>query len=417
MFAASFLAVASISPGGALPIPPPPPKVLAGLDVLLTEKLDLIQGKRIGLITNPTGITADGRQNVDALAAAPGVKLAALFGPEHGVRGDAYAGDSVETTTDTRTGIPLYSLYGKNHKPKPEWLAGLDMLLYDIQDTGNRSYTYIGTMARCMEAAKAAGVPFMVLDRPNPMGGELVDGNILDVTKGTSLVGLYPIAYFYGMTPGECALLFNKEFKIGCDLRVVEMKGWKRSMIFSDTGLLWVPPSQHVPRFESSYHMGVTGTIGELHTVNEGVGYTLPFETLGAPWIEAEKFAEALNARRLPGLFFRPMHYSPRYGTYSGEKCHGVQIYILDYRAVRPIAAGTHIMEVLQKMYPEKYPLGDPRDKKSAGRIRMFNKVMGTDQTRFNLLDGKSASAIIASWQPEVEKFLAQRKGYLLYKE
>jgi uncharacterized protein YbbC (DUF1343 family) len=413
--AAAQQAAAAPAPAPAPAWKRPTPAVLPGIDVLLTEQIDLIKGKKIGLITNPSGITADGRQNIDALVANPDVKLVALFGPEHGVRGEYYGGEKITSGKDPETGIAVYSLYGATQRPKPEWIKDLDMLLYDIQDTGNRSYTFIGTMAYAMEECKKVGVPFMVLDRPNPMNGNLVDGNILDPAKAKSLVGLYPIAYFYGMTPGESAEYFNKEFGIGCDLRVVKMKGWKRAMNFADTGLMWVPPSQHVPRYESSYHMGVTGTLGELHTVNEGVGYTLPFETLAAPWINGAELAKALNARNVPGVFFRPISYTPRYGTHSGKKCQGVQIHILDYEILRPIALSIHLMEVLQKMYPENHPLGNPEDKANAGRIGMFTKVMGTDLVRNDILAGKSAQAIIDSWKPEVDKFMATRAKYLLY--
>lgn len=391
------------------------PAVLPGIDILLNEQRDPIRGKRIGLITNPTGITAAGRQNIDALHEDPEIELAALFGPEHGVRGEFYGGDKVASEVDPVTGIQVYSLYGATRRPKPEWLEGLDALVYDIVDTTNRSYTFVYTMAYAMEAARDAGIPFIVLDRPAPMGGDLVDGNILDVSKGTSFVGLYPIAYLYGMTPGELARYFNRECGIGCDLQVVEMRGWRRSMTFNETGLLWVLPSQHVPRWETSYYLAITGTFGELHRMNEGVGFTLPFEMVGAPWIDRQEFAEELNGRDLPGLFFRPHTWIPRYGTYKGEKVDGVQVHISDYSKVRPVSASIHIMEALQKLYPEQNPLGDPEDEQSRGRIRMFNQVMGTDQVRADLLAGRSAEEIIESWQPDVEEFMETRAQYLIY--
>lgn len=390
---------------------PVEPAVSPGIDLLVSKKRNLIEGKRIGLITNPTGITADGRQNIDLLHEDPQIDLVALFGPEHGVRGEFYAGDSVQSDVDTATGIPVHSLYGSTRRMKPEWLEGIDVLVYDILDTGNRSYTYIYTMAYAMEAARDAGIPFIVCDRPNPLGGNLVDGNILDVSKGTSFVGLYPIAYLYGMTPGELARYFNAEFEIGADLHVVEMEGWNRGMTFDDTGLLWVLPSQHVPHWQSTYFLAITGTFGELHRMNEGVGFTLPFEMVGAPWIDRQVFADTLNDREIPGLFFRPHTWVPRYGTYNGEKVQGVQIHITDYSKVRPVSASIHIMETLQKLYPEENPLGT-----AEGRIAMFNKVMGTDQIRLNLLAGKSAEEIIASWQPEMERFLEKRENYLIYR-
>jgi len=405
----------------------PSGRVVPGIDVLLTERIDLIAGKRVGLLTNPSGITMDGRSSIDALHEAPNVNLVALFAPEHGVRGTAYGGDKVTSGTDPQSGVFVYSIYGKTNTPKVEWLKQLDVLVYDIQDTGNRSYTFYCTMANAMKAAREAGITFIVCDRPNPMSGNLVDGNILDVSKGTSLVGCFPIAYFYGMTPGELARMINEEFGVGCKLEVVKMKGWSRSMVFGQTGLLWVPPSQHVPRFETAYYMGITGTLGELHTVNEGVGYTLPFETLGAPWINGDQLADALNARNLPGLFFRPMSYMPRYATYKDQLIHGVEIHITDFSVVRPIEASVDIMEVLQKLYPEKNPLGvvqdplpaDPEKAKEAkaarARVSMFNKVMGTDQVRLDILAGKSAVEVISSWQPAVKDFMAKRAKYLIY--
>ncbi len=392
------------------------PAVLPGINVLLTKEIDLVKGKKIGLITNPSGILADGTQNIDALAAHPDVNLVALFGPEHGVRGQFYGGDKVDSGVDPLTNIPVYSLYGETRVPKQEWLKPLDALLYDIQDTTNRSYTFYATMAHAMGAAKEAGIPFIVLDRPTPMSGNLVDGNILDPSQGTSFVGLYPIAYIYGMTPGEAASYFNKEFDINCDLKVVKMKGWKRKMNFGDTGLMWVPPSPHVPRWDSSLFLAITGTFGELHRMNEGVGYTLPFETVAAPWINPQEFANALNDLHYPGVFFRPTMYQPRYATYADELCGGVQIHVVDYSKVKPVSLSIHIMEVLQRLYPENNPLGDPDDAQLARRIRMFKMVMGTDQVRNDLLAGKSAEEIIASWQPEVDQFMKTRKKYLLYK-
>lgn len=391
------------------------PRVLPGIDVLLTGRRDLIQGKKVGLLTNPSGITAAGIPSIDALLADPEVQLVALFAPEHGVRGIEYAGDKVQTNSDSLTGLPIYSLYGATRTPSAEWLKGLDALIYDIQDTGNRSYTFYCTMANAMKAAREAGITFIVCDRPNPMGGELVDGNILDASKGTSLVGCFPIAYFYGMTAGELARMINTEFGVGCKLEVVPMKGWKRSMNFGETGLIWVPPSQHVPRFETSYYMGITGTIGELHTVNEGVGYTLPFETLAAEWIDPYEFAAELNARHLPGVYFRPTSYKPRYGVMKDQLVHGVQIHITDYAAIKPITVGLHAMHALQKLYPDRKPLGDENDSASRGRISMFTKVMGTDQARADLLSGKTPEEILASWQPAIAVFMAQRAKYLLY--
>ncbi len=403
-----------VVPPAASKLETPDQPVLTGLDVLLGNTAPLA-GKRIGLITNPTGIARDGRQNIDALMDAPEIELTALFGPEHGVRGQFYAGERVGTHEDETTGLPVYSLYGQTRRPKPEWLEGLDAIVYDIQDTGNRSYTYIYTMAYAMEAAREADIPFFVLDRPDPFGGVLVDGNILDPDKGTSFVGLYPIAYLYGMTPGELARYFNTEFAIGCDLRVIELEGWHRPLTFEETGLTWVLPSQHVPRPETAYHMAATGILGELHTASVGIGFTLPFEVVGAPWIDRNKLARELQSRDLPGVAFRPLVFVPRYGAFEGESCQGVQIHITDFSKVRPVALGIHIMEALQSLYPDRHPLGDPDDDYAQGRIRMFNRVMGTDDVRSALLDGAGADEIIEGWTSEVDAFLEKREAYLMY--
>lgn len=386
------------------------PVVKPGIEVLLTQKIDLVKNKRVGLITNPTGIDSNFRSSIDLLHQCKDVKLAALFGPEHGIRGDFFAGEKVTNDIDPITGVKVYSLYGGTFKPTAEMLENIDCLLYDIQDTGCRGYTFIYTMAYGMQAAKEYGKKFIVLDRPNPLGGNLVDGNILD-PQFASFVGLYPIAYSYGMTPGELALYFNKECNINCDLSVVKMDGWKRSMKYWDTGLPWIPPSMHIPRVDTPFYSAITGILGELNTVNEGVGYTLPFEVVGAPWIDAYQLADELNKRNLPGVFFRPVSYEPRYYVFSKQKCKGVQIHILDYNTVMPVSAGIHIMEAIQKLYPDKKLLAPA----NAARIDMFDKVMGTDTVRKALASGKTADEIIKSFESQLQDFMKKRSAYLLY--
>ena len=248
---------------------PAPMPVKPGVDVLVSDPPPLIQGKRLGLVTNATGLTSGRESTIDALRRLSGVQLIALFGPEHGVRGDAEAGVAVEGYVDARSGIRVFSLYGRTHKPTPEMLKGVDVLLYDIQDIGSRPYTYIYTMARCMEAAKENGIPFIVLDRPDPLGGVLVEGPVLD-PDFRSGIGLYPIPYVYGLTAGELARLFNEEFGIHCDLGVVAMEGWQRGMAFEETGLMWVPTSPHIPQAQSVRHCAAVGAIGELHQVDVG---------------------------------------------------------------------------------------------------------------------------------------------------
>ncbi len=399
----SFLAFAQYE-GGKNPVVQP------GIEVLLNEKIDLVKGKRVGLITNPTGVDSKFRSSIDLLHQNEDVKLTALYGPEHGLRGDAFAGEKVEGGIDPVTGVKIHSVYGSTRKPTKQMLEDVDVLLYDIQDTGCRGYTYIYTMAYAMQAAKEYDKDFIVLDRPDPLGGNLVDGNILD-PKFSSFVGLYPIAYCYGMTPGELARYFNNEFDIGCDLTVVPMKGWKRSMKFWDTGLPWIPPSMHIPRVDTPFYSAITGILGELRTVNEGVGYTLPFEVVGAPWMNGTELAEELNKRNLPGVYFRALSYEPRYFHFSRKKLSGVQIHITDFDTIQPVSVGIHLMEAMHKLYPDKNILNP----ENSNREAMFDKVMGTDTVRKALTAGKSAEQIISSWQPEFEKFKKKRAQYLIY--
>ena len=382
-------------------------KIKLGVDRLLDEKIELVAGKKVGLITNPTGITSDLRSTIDALHENPNVNLVALFGPEHGVRGDHSGGEYVENYIDEKTGLPVYSLYGKTRKPTPDMLKNIDVLLYDIQDIGSRAYTYIYTMALAMEAAREAHISFIVLDRPDPLGGNVVAGNVLD-PKFSSFVGLYPIAYVYGMTVGELARFFNEEFEINCDLKVIKMAGWKREMKWGDTGLVWVPTSPHVPHPETCWHVVTTGCIGELGTVSIGVGYTIPFELFGAPWIDGEKLAQALNDLNLPGVFFRPMHFKPYYYLFTKEECGGVQIHIRDYEQFKPAETQIYIMTTLKKLFPE-HDIFDTR------RISSFDRAFGSDEIRQRISNGEAAEKIIADWQEQLGKFKNKRAKYLLY--
>jgi len=388
------------------------PIVKPGVEVLLKEKkwLNLVKGKRVGLITNPTGVDSKLRSTVDLLHDHPDIEVVKLFGPEHGVRGDAYAGDKVDDAVDPRTGIAELSLYGKTRRPPKEYLEGLDVMVYDIQDIGSRSYTYIYTMAYAMEACGEAGIPFIVLDRPNPCG-PMVSGNILNPEEHSTFVGLYAIPYQYGMTPGETALLFNDKFnKTRCDLTVVPMDGYERWMLHADTKLPWVPTSPHIPDPKHAVYYNITGIIGELPTVSIGVGYTTPFETVGAPWIDGYKLAENLNARKLEGVRFRPLTYRPFYSRFKETPIQGVHIQITNYRTVEPVEVQIHIMEALQSMYPEQGIFTDDKAKKS-----LFDEVNGTDSIRKRLLAGDKAEAIIADYKPAVAEFQKMAKPYLIY--
>lgn len=386
-------------------------RVVPGIDVFIQLAAQQYQGKTLGLISNPTGVTSNLESDIDALYALKDPKLITLFGPEHGLRGDAYAGDRVDDIVDPVTGLPIYSLYGKTHKPTPEMLKGIDVLIYDIQDIGSRGYTYIYTMALAMESAAENGIEFVVLDRPSAMRADLVDGNILD-PEFKSFIGLYPIAYVYGMTCGELAMYFNQEFNLKAKLRVIKMEGYTRTMDYRETGLVWIPPSPHIPHSETAYYCAATGCMGELRTVSEGVGYTLPFELTGAEWIDGRNLSATLNQRQLPGILFRPLVYKPYYGPFQGKTCSGIQLIITSSGEFRPFVTQIHILQAIHQLYPDQPFLGTLQD---AGKKDMFEKAAGTDKIRRAILQGQSAEQIITEYTPALNQFKETRKKYLLY--
>ncbi len=404
-----MLAVASICP-----VLLGQPKVKTGIDVLREHRFDQIVGKRIGLITNPTGVTGSLLSSVDALYRANGVKLVALFGPEHGVRGDADAGKLVANYTDQATGLPVYSLYGGTRKPTRDMLRGLDALVYDIQDIGVRSYTYISTMGYAMEAAAENGLEFVVLDRPNPLTGVRVEGPMLDQTY-KSFVGLYPIPYVYGMTNGELARMINEEGwltnGVKCKLTVVPMEGWTRTMWWEETGLQWIPPSQNIPRPTTPMFYVMTGLLGELGTVNQGIGYSLPFELVGAAWINAEVLAASLNSRRLPGVEFRPIFYRP--SNDQGTRYQGVQIHVTDRDRIDLTAVQLHILEALYELYPDK----NIYSRAKRERLEAFDKVFGSADIRHDLVTFTRVEDILNKIQMKNAAFMKARAKYLLYDE
>ncbi|MBN1478690.1 DUF1343 domain-containing protein [candidate division KSB1 bacterium] len=381
--------------------------VLPGIDILLAEQLDLVKHKRVGLITNPTGITTTLLSTIETLYSHPQVNLVALYAPEHGVRGDIPAGEYVEHFIDKKTKLPVYSLYGATKKPTAKMLKDVDILLFDIQDIGVRPYTYIYTMAYAMVAAQENTIPFIVLDRPNPLGGELIEGPILE-EQFFSFIGLYPIPYIHGMTVGELAGFFNEEFEINAQLKVVRMQGWSRDLLFEDTHLPWVPTSPHVPHARTPFFLATTGGFGELKTLNEGVGYTLPFEYVGAEWIDADTLAETLNALSMEGVFFRPVFYKPYYGAKAGIMLHGVHIHITDYTIVRPIKIQIAILKTVHDLYPDQQ-LFDP------ARLDMFTKAIGTDKVRMMIEEGRNLTDIVRECEKGLEAFVKKRKKYLLY--
>jgi uncharacterized protein YbbC (DUF1343 family) len=396
---------------GSAVVPRDPPAVRLGVDVLIAEDFKPLAGKRVGLITNPTGVTGSLQSTIDVLHNAKGVKLVALFGPEHGVRGAAAAGAEVEDATDPATGVPAYSLYGKHHKPTPEMLKSVDVLVFDIQDIGSRSYTYITTLALAMEAAAENHVAFVVLDRPNPLGGVRMEGRQLDL-KFRSSVGHLPVPYVHGLTVGELAQMINGEHwlkdGVTCDLQVIPMHGWKRSLWWDQTGLVWIPTSPHVPRPETAAFYAATGIMGELGVISEGVGYTLPFELVGMPEIEPQKLADELNRRHLPGVFFRPMFFQPYYGRYTKQTCGGVQIYLTDRDRAELTPIQFHVMDAVRTLHPDIRLFGAKRD-------GMFDKVCGTDEVRKLFEEGRPIGEILSTWSQGVEEFRAQRAKYLLY--
>jgi len=388
-------------------------KVKTGIEVLKETKFKPLQGKRVGLITNATGVDNNLKSTVDILHQAPGVELVALYGPEHGVRGDVHAGDKVSDYNDPNTGVPVFSLYGATRKPSPEMLEGVDVLVYDIQDIGCRSYTYISTMYLAMQAAVENNIEFVVLDRPNPLGGNKIEGNLVE-DGFYSFVSQLKIPYVYGLTCGELAELINGEGMLTepCDLTVVKMKKWRRKMNFEDTGLPWVPTSPHIPFAHSAYFYPVSGILGELGYMSIGVGYTLPFEMFAAEWINAEEFATALNAKRLPGINFRPIHLKPYYSVGQGKNFQGVQIYFTDFDKARLSDIQFHVMEIAAQLYPEHKVF----DHAPENRYNMFDKVSGSDNIRKEFSKNHSFSDIKGYWTKDEGSFRKLSKKYYLYK-
>ena len=387
-------------------------KVKTGREVLKKQNFKMLEGLRVGLVTNPTGVDNDLRSDVDILHAAKNVKLVALFGPEHGVRGNVHAGDAVANDSDPATGLPVYSLYGKYRTPSDEMLKNIDVLVYDIQDIGCRSFTYISTLANIMKAAARNHIKVVVLDRPNPLGGKKVEGCITE-DDCISFVSQFKVPYVYGLTPGELARLLNDEGLLGekCDLEVVKMKGWKRSMTYGDTGLKWVLSSPHIPEASSAPFYAVSGIVGELDSINIGVGYTVPFQTFAAPWIEATELAGRMNTLQLPGYTFRPIYYSPFYSKYKGRQLQGVQVYFTDYRKARLCDVQFYLLQELHQLYPDHDILAE-----AGQRAGMFDKVCGSKKIRQLFLQRHRWSDAKAYWDKDVDKFKRLSRQYHLYK-
>jgi uncharacterized protein YbbC (DUF1343 family) len=400
-----------------------------GVDVLFEKHLDLIRGKRVGLITNPTGVDRALVSIVERFRAAPGVKLTALYGPEHGVRGNAQAGEYVPFYRDEHLGLPVFSLYGQSQKPPANWLrdidatmrsydtqqagktverdmlGAIDVLVFDLQDIGTRVYTYVATMAYAMEAAAQAGIPFIVLDRPNPINGLAMEGPILEYPAHSSFIGLYPVPLRHGMTAGELARLFNEEF-LGhpAQLTVVPMEGWTRRAWFDDTRVPWVMPSPNMPTLDTAtVYPGQV--ILEGTNLSEGRGTTRPFELFGAPWLDGYVLARELNARTIPGVAFREAWFTPTFSKFAGDRCGGCQLHVTDREKFQPIATTLALLQVVQSIAGDKLRL----------HADYFDKVLGTSSVRAAFQRGDAVASITDDFAPGLSEFAELRRAFLLY--
>jgi uncharacterized protein YbbC (DUF1343 family) len=375
-------------------------RIQVGLDVLEAEKFSPLKGKRVGLITNHTGLDSQGRSTIEALAHAPNVKLVALFSPEHGIAG--HADEKIASSKDASTGLPIFSLYGDHLRPTDEMLAGLDVLVFDVQDAGVRFYTYTTTMAYCMEEAAKHNIAFFVLDRPNPLGGEIVEGPMLDADK-TSFVAYYPLPVRYGLTIGELAQFFNSENHINADLHIIQLKNWHRNFFFESTSLRWVPPSPNLRTLKGSLlypGLEILQNVG----VSVGRGTESPFEEFGAPWINGEEVAAELNARDLTGVHFINQPFVPVSGLYTGRRCGGVGIRVTGRDSLRSMRVGLEIAALLQKKYPKDF---------DASKLAL---LLGNANTVSALQAGTSPEKIIDSWSKDLAAFDSVRRKYFLYK-
>ena len=373
-----------------------------GVDRLLDSEYKILEGKRLGLITNETGQTSELVPTIDALREHPKLNLVALFGPEHGVRGYAQAGARVSSNVDPGTGLPVYSLYGESLKPTPQMLSEVDAIVFDIQDAGVRFFTYMSTLAHVMQAVADTHIEIVVLDRPNPITGTRVEGSVLD-PDFASFVGLYPIALRHGMTVGEMAIMFNEAFDIRCRLSVVRMDGWKRSWWYDETGAFWVLPGPNVATLDSATLNPGTCLI-EGTNVSEGRGTTRALENFGAPWIVARRRRRSLRELDLPGVAFRQAYFIPTFHKYQGELCAGVQLHVTDRGAFQPVTTGLYLIATLKSLYPDVFEFRPH-----------FDRLMGTDSVRKRLEAGDSVESIVASWEPDLERFRKLRAKYLLY--
>ena len=395
------------------------PVVKPGVEVLRDGGFKELQGKRVGLVTNPSGVDRYLRSTVDILFNAPRVNLVALYGPEHGVRGDVYAGGHVTDTKDEATGLPVYSLYGPTRKPTPQMLEGIDVMVYDIQDVGARSYTFISTLGLVMEACAAKGIEVVVLDRPNPLGGNKIEGCYVE-QPFNSFVSQYRIPYVYGLTVGELAIMINEEglnrgqkgdqTPARCKLTVVPMEGWERDMLYEDTGLPWVLPSPNIPFKETPLYYAAAGICGELYGFMDiGVGYTLPFQTFGATWLDPEKLKARLESYGLPGVSFRTIWYKPIAGSRKGELVKGLQFFFTDYEKARVTETQFYVMQAVAELYPDKKAF------EIISGYGLFDKVCGTDYVRKEFSKRYKVADIADYWRKDEASFRELSRQYHIY--
>lgn len=395
------------------------PKVKTGIEVLRDSGFKGLEGKRVGLVTNPSGVDSHLKSTVDILYEAPEVNLVALYGPEHGVRGNAYAGDKVADSRDPKTGLPVYSLYGANRKPTPQMLEGIDIMVYDIQDVGVRSYTFISTLGLVMEACAPLGIEVMVLDRPNPLGGNKIEGCYVE-QPFNSFVSQYRIPYIYGLTVGELAELVNEEGlnrgqkgnqePVKCKLTVIPMEGWTRDMLYEDTGLPWVLPSPNIPFKDSPMYYAASGVCGELYGfMNIGIGYTLPFQLFGSLWLDPEKLKTRLESYGLEGISFRTISYKPYFGSLAGKHVGGLQFFFTDYEKARVTETQFYVMQAVAELYPDK------RAFEVANGVGLFDKVCGTDYVRREFSKRYKVADIQQYWRKDEESFRVLSQKYHLY--
>ena len=394
-------------------------QVKPGVEVLRDRRFDVLEGKRVGLVTNPSGVDRCLKSTIDILNEAPNVNLVALYAPEHGVRGNVWAGAKVDSGRDETTGLPVFSLYGSTRKPTPDMLKDVDVVVYDIQDVGSRSYTFISTLGLVMRACAELGKEVVVLDRPNPLGGRKIEGPL--ARDGfMSFVGQYRIPYIYGLTVGELAMMINEEGMncgqkgneppLSCSLTVIPMEGWTRDMLFRDTGLPWILPSPNIPYPETAVNYPASGLCGEFYNyLNIGIGYTLPFGTFAEEWVDADRLKARLDSYGVPGVAWRTIHYTPISGRLNGRLIHGVQFFFTDYDRSDITLTQFYVMQAVFELYGRN-PFAE-----NSERLQMFNKVCGSDQISKVFGNRLKVKDIYDFWTADAEGFRRLSGKYYLY--